>query len=261
MSGGRVFSKAGINVTIMNVERPTGSFLKLLEDHPSLEGIPHPETFKLFTASVSLVLHPVSPHVPTCHANYRFFDLQGLPGGKRVQWFGGGSDLTPTYVVDEDAKHFHSNLRKVLDPIDTTLYPGWKKWCDKYFVIAHRGEARGVGGVFFDDEHTRPKEQYERILRSLGESFGAGYFPIVLKRLAQPFDEKELAYQQVRRGRYTEFNLVYDKGTTYGLRQPGARVDAVLMSMPPVARFAYRRPVEDQREVYTQDVLEHPKDW
>ena len=265
MSGGRVFSKAGINVTVANVDAPREAFLKLLPDHPSLAGIEPPEKFKLFTASVSLVLHAVSPHVPTCHANYRFFDVT-VPATKntpekRVQWFGGGSDLTPTYIVEDDARHFHSNLRSSLQPIDPKLYPEWKKACDNYFLIAHRGERRGVGGVFFDDEHTRSTKQYEQILRSLGEGFGAGYFPIVLKRMSQKFNEDELAFQQLRRGRYAEFNLVYDKGTTYGLRQPAARVDAILMSLPAVARFAYRRPNADKREEDTLQVLQKPKDW
>lgn len=202
MSGGRVFSKAGINVTVANVTAPKDSFLRLLPDHPSLAGIEPPEKFGLFTASVSLVLHAVSPHVPTCHANYRFFDLS-IPAtdkapAKRVQWFGGGSDLTPTYIVEEDARHFHSNLRTRLDAIDPALYPGWKAACDKYFYLSHRGETRGVGGVFFDDETRRSKESYEKIVRSLGESFGAGYYPIVLKRMSQKFDEVRTTHTQRR---------------------------------------------------------------
>lgn len=318
LAGGRVFSKAGVNTSVSNVSIPANRFHPLAADHPSLAKYSNwkpTQPIPLFTASISLVLHPVSPHVPTVHANYRYFELQlpavpgvnvpadaptvgadGAPLTVKHWWFGGGSDLTPTYVVNEDARFFHATLRRTLDRVareddsiaaaavasiassdvsavapsapapaagaSESYYPRWKKACDVYFRLPHRAESRGVGGVFYDDEHAHPggRAHYERVMRALGESFSASYFPIVLKHMNTPFSAQELAFQQLRRGRYVEFNLVYDRGTTYGMRQAVARPEAILMSLPPIARFAYRQ-VWDQRAQYTKEVLTNPKEW
>jgi coproporphyrinogen III oxidase len=193
LAGGRVFAKAGVNVSVSRGTRPAATFQQLLADHPSLADVPVPNSFDLFTASVSLVLHPVSPAVPTVHANYRYFELV-LPDGTVKSWFGGGSDLTPTYVNEADAKFFHSTLRGQLArvPGGSNLYASWKPWCDRYFRLPHRGESRGIGGVFFDDwapTQEMGREQMEKVIRTLGEGFSTTYFPIVLKRRLEPFTE------------------------------------------------------------------------
>lgn len=186
---------------------------------------------------VSLVLHPRNPYVPTVHMNIRFFaafDDQSDP----VWWFGGGMDLTPYYGFEEDAVHFHSTCKAALNPFGEQHFPHFKKWCDEYFYLKHRQEPRGVGGIFFDDFNSLPFTEAMALWKSVGDHFLPAYVPIVERRNATPYGERERDFQAYRRGRYVEFNLVYDRGTLFGL-QSGGRTESILMSMPPVVRWRY----------------------
>jgi coproporphyrinogen III oxidase len=186
---------------------------------------------------VSLVLHPRNPYVPTVHMNIRVFaafDDQLAP----VWWFGGGMDLTPYYGFEEDALHFHSTCKAALDPFGAQHFPHFKKWCDEYFYLKHRQEPRGVGGIFFDDFNSLPFTEATALWKSVGDHFLPAYVPIVERRRATPYGERERDFQAYRRGRYVEFNLVYDRGTLFGL-QSGGRTESILMSMPPVVRWRY----------------------
>jgi len=209
---------------------------------------------------VSLVLHPRNPYCPTAHMNVRCFAATA-PGAAPVWWFGGGMDLTPYYGFDEDARHFHATCRRALDPFDPALYPRFKKWCDEYFHLRHRGEPRGVGGIFFDDHHAGGFDAAFAMTRSVGDHFVPAYAPIVERRRATPYGERERAFQAYRRGRYVEFNLVYDRGTLFGL-QSGGRTESILLSMPPTAAWRYDwkpEPGSPEDKLYT-DFL-RPRDW
>ncbi|NUU01944.1 oxygen-dependent coproporphyrinogen oxidase [Herbaspirillum robiniae] len=186
---------------------------------------------------VSLVLHPRNPHIPTVHMNVRFFTTHA-EGEEPVWWFGGGMDLTPYYGVEEDARHFHRTCRDALAPYGEDLYPRFKQWCDEYFYLKHRKEPRGVGGIFFDDFNALPFEQAFAMQRSVGDAFLDAYLPILAARRDTPFGERERDFQAYRRGRYVEFNLVFDRGTLFGL-QSGGRTESILMSMPPLVKWRY----------------------
>jgi coproporphyrinogen III oxidase len=191
---------------------------------------------------VSLVLHPHNPYVPTVHMNVRFFIAQKT-GEAPVWWFGGGMDLTPYYGFDEDAIHFHSTCRDALAPYGATRYREYKAWCDRYFFLKHRNEPRGVGGIFFDDLNQAGFDSCFGLTRSVGESFLKAYVPIVERRHTHLYGERERAFQAYRRGRYVEFNLVWDRGTLFGL-QSGGRTESILMSMPPTVRWGYKHQAE-----------------
>ena len=184
---------------------------------------------------VSLVLHPRNPHVPTVHMNVRFFCTTGATP---VWWFGGGMDLTPYYGYVEDAQHFHRTCKSALDQFGSDFYPRFKKWCDDYFFLRHRNEPRGIGGIFFDDFSEPGFDKSFALLQSAGDAFLSGYLPIAERRKDTPYGEKERDFQAYRRGRYVEFNLVYDRGTLFGL-QSGGRTEAILMSLPPVVKWRY----------------------
>jgi coproporphyrinogen III oxidase len=204
---------------------------------------------------VSLVLHPRNPYCPTVHLNVRFF------ASKDTWWFGGGMDLTPYYGFEEDARHFHASCKQALDPFDAAYYPRFKRWCDQYFHLKHRNEPRGIGGIFFDDLAERDFDFSFRLARSVGDAFLGACLPILERRKDMPFGERERAFQRYRRGRYVEFNLVYDRGTLFGL-QSGGRIESILMSMPPHAAWRYDwQPAPDSPEekLYT-DFLK-PRDW
>ena len=186
---------------------------------------------------VSLVLHPRNPYVPTVHMNVRFF-IAYKEGAKPVWWFGGGMDLTPYYGFEEDAVHFHRTCQQALQPFGEQWYPEFKQWCDRYFFLKHRNEARGVGGIFFDDFNSLPFEQCFALTRSVGDHFLLAYQPIVARRRELPYGETQRDWQAFRRGRYVEFNLVWDRGTLFGL-QSGGRTESILMSMPPVVKWRY----------------------
>jgi coproporphyrinogen III oxidase len=186
---------------------------------------------------VSLVLHPRNPYVPTVHMNVRFLTA-AKQGSEPIWWFGGGMDLTPYYPFEEDARHFHRMCKAALDPFGAQYYPRFKKWCDEYFFLKHRQEPRGIGGVFFDDFSEGSFEESFALIRSVADHFLPAYVPIVHRRMANPFGERERDFQLYRRGRYVEFNLVYDRGTLFGLQSQG-RTESILMSMPPIARWRY----------------------
>ena len=209
---------------------------------------------------VSLVMHPRNPHVPTVHMNVRL--LAARPAGAPpATWFGGGMDLTPYYGVEEDARHFHRACRDALDPIDPTLYPRFKRWCDEYFFLKHRNEARGVGGIFFDDVAEGGFEHGFALMRAVGDAFLGAWLPIVQRRHATPYTERERDFQSLRRGRYVEFNLVWDRGTHFGLHG-GGRTESILMSMPPRAAWRYGwqpEPGTPEARLYS-DFLP-PRDW
>jgi coproporphyrinogen III oxidase len=204
---------------------------------------------------VSLVLHPRNPYCPTVHMNVRFI------AAGTVWWFGGGMDLTPYYGFAEDARHFHATCRSALEPFGADRYPQYKKWCDEYFFLKHRGEPRGIGGIFFDDLSEPDFETCFALVRSVGDHFLAAYQPILERRRVLPYAERERAFQAYRRGRYVEFNLVYDRGTLFGL-QSGGRTESILMSLPPVSAWRYDwkpQPGTPEETLYT-DYLK-PRDW
>jgi coproporphyrinogen III oxidase len=217
-----------------------------------------PDERRFFAAGVSLVLHPHNPFCPTVHANFRYFEL----GDGLAWWFGGGADLTPSYLFDEDATHFHRTLKAACDHHDPGHYPRFKKWCDEYFLIRHRGETRGVGGVFFDDfEAGGDRERAFAFVSDVAHSFVPAYFPVAARRIDAPFEPHHKRWQQLRRGRYVEFNLVYDRGTVFGLKTD-ARIESVLMSLPLTARWEIdHHPDPGSDEERLLEVLKSPKEW
>jgi len=228
LEGGRVFERGGVNYSHVH-----GS------DLPPSATVSRPELAgRSFEATgVSLVLHPHNPYVPTVHMNVRFF-LATKPGEPPVWWFGGGMDLTPYYGFEEDARHFHACCRDALAPFGADYHPRFKRWCDEYFFIRHRGEPRGIGGIFFDDLNEPDFDMCFALARSVGERFLPAYVPIASRRKDLPYGEREREFQLLRRGRYVEFNLVYDRGTLFGL-QSGGRAESILMSLPPRVAWRY----------------------
>ncbi len=251
MEGGPIFERAGCGFShVTGPQLPPSA----TQHRPELAGAP-------FEAmGVSLVFHPRNPHVPTVHMNVRM--IAAKPDGKDpVAWFGGGMDLTPYYGHDEDAVHFHQTCKDALDPFGGELYPRFKTWCDHYFCNKHRNEQRGVGGVFFDDFAELGMVRSFEMLQSVGDAFLKAYLPIVYRRKDQPWTERERDFQLYRRGRYVEFNLVWDRGTHFGL-QSGGRTESILLSMPPEVRWSYQR--RDPMGSPEERLLSHflvPRDW
>jgi len=209
---------------------------------------------------VSLVIHPRNPHVPTSHANVRFF-IADADGPNPIWWFGGGFDLTPYYGVEEDCVHWHRTAQAAVAPFGEALYPRFKRTCDEYFFLKHRGEPRGIGGLFFDDFNELGFEKSFALLRAVGDAYVPAYRPIVAKRKAAPYGERERQFQLYRRGRYVEFNLVWDRGTLFGL-QSGGRTESILMSLPPLVRWDYDwKPEPGSPEARLYDVFLKPRDW
>ena len=245
---GRRIEKGGVNFSAVEGILPDKIKSKLQLDNGDF-----------FATGVSIVLHPHNPHVPIIHMNVRYFEADG---GK--YWFGGGIDLTPHYVVDEDAQFFHQSLKDVCDASDESFYPKFKEWADNYFFIKHRGETRGVGGIFFDRLHSnteKGKEHYWEFVQRVGEAFVPIYSNFVENYGKASFTEKEKEWQYHRRSRYVEFNLVWDAGTKFGL-ETGGRTESILMSMPPMAKWEYNKSVEpDSAEGITQSKLKKGVDW
>ena len=248
---GNVFEKGGVNFSIVEGNKMPKSATTL---RPELEG-------KKYTAlGVSLVLHPENPYIPTAHANVRFFVAEE-PDKDPIWWFGGGFDLTPFYGFDEDAVHWHTTAKKACLPFGEKIYSQYKKWCDDYFYLEHRNEQRGIGGLFFDDLNEGGFDRCFEFMKSVGDHFSEAYLPIVIKRKDTPYGEKERDFQLYRRGRYVEFNLIYDRGTLFGL-QSGGRTESILMSMPPEVKWSYQFQVEkDSQEEKLSNHYLKPKEW
>ena len=263
LQDGKVFEKAGVNTSVVYGTLPRPAIAKMRVNHPALD--PDIDSLQFFAAGLSLVLHPQNPMAPTVHFNYRYFETMDKDTGEcSAWWFGGGTDLTPSYLFEEDAIHFHRTIKEACDNHDRDYYPRFKSWCDKYFHIPHRQESRGVGGIFFDDLDYQEKDQEElfSFVKNCLEAFLPSYVPIITKRKGMPFTEREKEWQQVRRGRYVEFNLVHDRGTSFGLNTPGARVESILMSLPLTARWMYmHEPEKGSREEKLVDVLRTPREW
>jgi coproporphyrinogen III oxidase len=209
---------------------------------------------------VSLVLHPRNPFVPTVHMNVRFL-VATRAGSEPVWWFGGGMDMTPYYGFEEDARHFHSVCRSALEPCGPDYYPRFKRWCDEYFFLRHRGEPRGIGGIFYDDLNERGFDTCFDLTRRVGDHFLPAYVPILERRRSNPYGERERDFQAYRRGRYVEFNLVYDRGTLFGL-QSGGRAESILMSLPPLVKWRYDwkpEPSSEEDRLYREFL--RPRDW
>ena len=230
LEGGAVFERAGCGFShVRGPKLPPSA----TQHRPELAGAP-------FEAmGVSLVFHPRNPYVPTVHMNVRMLAAKN-PQGQEVCWFGGGMDLTPYYGFEDDAVHFHQTCKDALTPFGDDKYPRFKKWCDEYFFLKHRNEPRGVGGVFFDDFSELGQDRSFAMLQAVGDSFLTAYLPIVQRRQDTPYTEREREFQLYRRGRYVEFNLVWDRGTHFGL-QSGGRTESILLSMPPLVSWAYQQ--------------------
>ncbi len=247
LEGGHVLEKAGVNTSAVFGEVPEAVRAQMPGDGE-----------RFFATGVSLVLHPRNPHAPTTHANFRYIE-RGSTG-----WFGGGADLTPYVLYDEDAAHFHEQLAGPCDAYDVEFYPRFKAWCDRYFYLPHRGEARGVGGLFFDHvmvDEAADEAELVSWWSALGESFLPAYLPILERRRDQPFDDDLRQWQLMRRGRYVEFNLLHDRGTKFGLQTNG-RIESIFMSLPPLVRWDYNvEPAPGSPGARLLDVLKTPREW
>ncbi|KAI5432571.1 oxygen-dependent coproporphyrinogen-III oxidase, chloroplastic [Lathyrus oleraceus] len=261
LQDGDVWEKAGVNVSVVYGQMPPDAY-RAAKGGASADQKPGPIPF--FAAGISSVLHPKNPFAPTLHFNYRYFETDApkdAPGAPRQWWFGGGTDLTPAYIFEEDVKHFHSIQKQTCDKFDPTFYPRFKKWCDDYFYIKHRDERRGLGGIFFDDLNDYDQEMLLSFATECANSVIPAYIPIIEKRKDLPFTERQKAWQQLRRGRYVEFNLVYDRGTTFGLKT-GGRIESILVSLPLTSRWEYdHKPEVGSEEWKLLDACINPKEW
>jgi coproporphyrinogen III oxidase len=251
LAGGAALEQGGINVShVFGAGLPAAA----TAHRPELAG----RSFEAL--GLSLVLHPLNPYAPTTHANVRFFRAEKA-GEEPVWWFGGGFDLTPYYGFEEDAVHWHRTARALCAPFGPEVYPRYKRWCDEYFFLRHRGEPRGIGGLFFDDLADWGFERCFEFLRAVGDGWAAAYLPILRRRKDTPHGERERDFQLYRRGRYVEFNLLYDRGTLFGL-QSGGRTESILMSLPPLVRWRYGwRPEPGTPEARLYEVFLVPRDW
>jgi coproporphyrinogen III oxidase len=251
LAEGAVFEKAGVGFSHVHGRRLPDS---ATAHRPELAGRPWE------AVGVSLVIHPRNPHVPTSHANVRFF-IAGAGTAHPIWWFGGGFDLTPYYGYEADAAHWHRVARDAVAPFGDALYPRFKRWCDDYFFLKHRNEPRGIGGLFFDDFNELGFARSFALTRAVGDAFLPAYRPIVAQRKATPYGERERQWQLYRRGRYVEFNLVWDRGTLFGL-QSGGRTESILMSLPPLVRWDYNhQPAPGSPEARLHEVFLKPRDW
>ncbi len=254
LQNGKVFEKAGVNVSEV-----FGEVTEVMQKQLQIKGS------YFFATGISLVIHPINPMVPTVHANFRYFELYDEHKQKIDSWFGGGTDLTPYYLIEEDAVHFHQSLKTVCDAFDADYYPAFKKHCDTYFVNTHRNnECRGIGGIFYDYLRANDKHNIADIYsfsEACGKAFINAYMPIVQKRKETPYTDAHKFWQEIRRGRYVEFNLLHDRGTLFGLKTNG-RTESILMSLPPTVRFEYNyQPAVGSEEEKLQQVCLQPKNW
>jgi coproporphyrinogen III oxidase len=251
IGNGKVFEKGGVNTSVVY-----GAVTDAMRSQLKIEGD------QWFACGLSLVLHPLNPFVPTIHCNYRLFELYNNAGEVADRWFGGGTDLTPYYLFEEDARHFHRSYKSVCDSFDPGLYPRFKEACDNYFVNTHRNnERRGIGGIFYDYQRMGGNINWVELGKACGDAFIPAYLPIVEKRKHSAYTEAQKHWQEIRRGRYVEFNLVHDRGTLFGLKTNG-RTESILMSLPPTVRFEYDyQPEEGSEEDKLLQVCLHPADW
>lgn len=253
IENGNVFEKGGVNISAVH-----GPLPQAMQSYFNVEDV------DFFACGLSLVIHPKNPFVPTVHANWRYFEMYDKQGNIINSWFGGGQDLTPYYLFDEDATHFHQTCKTACDKHDAEFYPLFKKQCDEYFWNDHRNEARGIGGLFFDHckaTDSFSMEQWYDFVTEVGNSFLEAYVPIVEKRKDIPYTPENRTWQEIRRGRYVEFNLVHDKGTLFGLKTNG-RIESILMSLPPHVQWVYdHHPEPGSEEERLLKVLTEPKEW
>lgn len=251
MTDGNVIEQGGVNYSYVYGENLPAA---ATTHRPELKG-------RRFQAcGVSLVIHPKNPNIPTSHANVRFF-IAEKPNHQTIWWFGGGFDLTPFYPQHADVIHWHRTAKQLCDPFGDTVYQDYKTWCDNYFYLKHRNETRGVGGIFFDDLNQWGFARCFEFMQAVGNGFTDAYLPIINKRKAMPYTEQQRQFQLYRRGRYVEFNLVFDRGTLFGL-QSGGRTESILMSMPPLARWEYNyQPIAGSKEAQLYDHYLRPQDW
>lgn len=254
IANGNVFEKGGVNTSVVH-----GEVSDLMRTQLKIEGD------KWFACGLSLVMHPANPFVPTVHCNYRMFELYDKNDSLTDRWFGGGTDLTPYYLFEEDARHFHGTYKKICDQFDPLLFPAFKTECDNYFVNRHRNnERRGIGGIFYDYQRPTLEKDVQfwiKFGQSCGDAFVDAYLPIVEKRKSMSYSAEQKYWQEIRRGRYTEFNLVHDRGTLFGLKTNG-RTESILMSLPPTVRFEYNyQPVAGSEEEKLLNVCLKPVDW
>lgn len=250
---GAIFEKAGVNISAVHGTLP-----------PSMQTYFKAEKSTFYACGLSLVIHPKNPMIPTVHANFRYFELYNMKGTLKDQWFGGGLDLTPYYLIEEDIIHFHQCCKNSCDEFDPSFYSTFKEQCDNYFWNAHRNEARGVGGLFFDylkqTKEISLQDRYD-FVTTVGNNFLNAYIPIVQKRKDYRYTPKQRMWQEIRRGRYVEFNLIHDKGTLFGLKTNG-RIESILMSLPPHVQWRYdNHPEKNSEEADLVAVLEKPRDW
>ncbi len=250
ITNGNVIEQGGVNFSLVSGDKlpPSASVHR-----PELAG----RTWK--ACGVSLVIHPKNPYIPTSHANVRFF-IAEKEGEEPVWWFGGGFDLTPFYAFEEDIIHWHQTAKNLCQPFDESIYQAHKEWCDDYFYLKHRDETRGVGGIFFDDLNKWDFDKCFDYIKAVGAGFIDAYVPIIEKRKNIEYGERERQFQLYRRGRYVEFNLVFDRGTLFGL-QSGGRTESILMSMPPLARWEYNYKAEASSEEYKLNQYLVPRSW
>lgn len=253
IENGAVFEKGGVNISKVH-----GPLAPAMQKHFGVGDV------DFFACGLSLVLHPRNPMVPTVHANWRYFEMYDKQGEMVDAWFGGGQDLTPYYLFGEDAQHFHQACKRACDAHDLSFYPDYKKRCDDYFWNAHRNEARGIGGLFFDyckASENRSLEDWYKFVAEVGNSFLEAYIPIVEHRKLLEYTPEQRSWQEIRRGRYVEFNLVHDKGTLFGLKTNG-RIESILMSLPPHVQWVYdHHPAPGSEEAKLVQVLEQPREW
>ncbi len=253
IENGSVFEKGGVNISAVH-----GILPEAMQKAFQVDDV------NFYACGISLVIHPKNPMVPTVHANWRYFEMYDKQGNKVNSWFGGGQDLTPYYLFEEDAIHFHKICKTACDKHHPDFYKKFKEQCDAYFWNSHRDEARGIGGLFFDHLQTTDEmsmENWYAFVTEVSDSFLSAYLPIVEKRKNTPYSDANRTWQEIRRGRYVEFNLVHDKGTTFGLKTNG-RIESILMSLPPRVQWIYdHHPKPDSEEAKLITILKHPKNW
>ena len=251
IENGNVIEKGGVNISAVDGPLPE-----------SMQKYFNVNEVDFFACGLSLVIHPFNPMIPTVHGNWRYFEMYDKKGNIIDQWFGGGQDLTPYYIFEEDVKHFHQSCKNVCDHFHPDYYSEFKTMCDNYFFNHHRNEARGVGGLFFDDFNQLPFEESFVFVQSMANSYMKAYCPIVEKRKDSDYGARERSFQEYRRGRYVEFNLVYDRGTVFGLQSGVGRIESILMSLPPAVQWVYDwqpEPGSAEEKLYTDFLIQ--REW